>query len=127
MTRNATTAAITATSTDPATTHAPAPTMPAPTVEPIALPKMRRSTLPSTGTTTNTMMRSISNGKPPPERACGFAAGFAAIGSPLVTTAMIWSTPASMPCANWFWRRNGAIVSAMIRRDVTSVSTPSRP
>ena len=28
----------------------------------------------------------------------------AASGSPLSTTEMIWSTPALMPCANWFWR-----------------------
>ncbi len=48
-------------------------------------------------------------------------------GLPSATTSMIRSTPALIPAANLPSRKYGAMVSAMMRRVVASVSVPSRP
>ncbi len=111
---------------EPTKSHAAAPTMPAPTVDPSSRPKILRSTPPTTGTTTNRISSSVSKLNPPPGRRPLSVFGGGS-GLPSATTAMIRSTPASIPAANRFSRNAGATFSAMIRRAVTSVSVPSRP
>ncbi len=74
ITMNATTAAMAAMMSEPAMNHAAPPMMPAPTVDPIALPKMRRRMPPITGTTTKRRMKIMSSEMPP--------AGAAAVARP---------------------------------------------
>ena len=125
MTNHASTAAAAPNRIEPATSHAPPPTSPAPTVAPPTLPKTRRRMPPSAGTTrkkkiTQAKGTSIDCGP-------GLRWATGGSGSPLPMTPMMRSTPALMPAANWFCRNSGVIVSAMMRLDVASVSTPSKP
>ena len=110
-------------SSEPSTTQAPAPTIPAPTVEPSDLAEDPAQDAAHDRHDQRTRRRGASRRRSRCRRATASSAGgLAASGSPLSTTAMIWSTPALMPCANLFSRNSGAIVSAMMRRDVASVS-----
>src|SRR4030095_15849927 len=101
---NVTMAAITAMPIDPNTTQAPAPITPAPTVDPTNLPKKRRRMPPMIGTIRNTTTSSISKENVFSGLESLEAAGFAASGSPLSTTAMILLTAAAVPCADVFLR-----------------------
>src|SRR5439155_3387331 len=67
ITRKPTTAAIPATRSDPAKSHAAAPTTPAPTVDPSNLPKIERKTVPTRGTTMNRSRSIVPKSKWRPE------------------------------------------------------------
>src|SRR6266508_1412218 len=124
ITTNATIATIAAMSTEPAKSQAAPPTMPAPTTEPPTLPRIERRIAPIAGTATSRIKASVPTSKPcDGARRRGSALGS---GLPSLTTPMMRSMPALRPAANCPLLNSGAIVAAMMRREVKSDSTPAK-
>src|SRR5713226_507030 len=123
--RKAMIAAMKDAASDPAISHASAPTMPPVATAPISLPSVvRRIVLTiKTANNVNGLSRSIWFRKLEPCSRRGAAAGKL---SPS-TTRMIRSTPAEIPPAKSPLLKRGVMISSMMRFEVTSVSAPSRP